>query len=261
MTQEPFTETYPVPVGSEPQATRPIDDLSAQPPSSGSSTKDVATEQASQLGHGAAEAGKQVAGTAKEQAADVAGEARAQARNVLGQAQTEVRDQADGQKQRVAEGLHSIGHELDSMAERSEQPGMATDLARQASQVAHDAASWLEQRDPVDLLGEIRGFARRRPGAFLGIALGAGVLAGRLTRGATPSSSSTSSGGSSGSGTGGSSSGNGASDTPYSAPAYGTTAAGATYATPEVEPVTEYPSTDDPSGYPTADSPATRGQL
>jgi len=46
----------------------------------------------------------------------------------------------------------------------------------------------------------VRSFARRKPGAYLAIALGAGVLAGRLTRGLTSSSDSapttTSSGGS-----------------------------------------------------------------
>jgi hypothetical protein len=45
-------------------------------------------------------------------------------------------------------------------------------------------ASWLEAREPADLLDEVKSFARRSPGTFLAIAVGAGVLAGRLTRGA-----------------------------------------------------------------------------
>ena len=47
----------------------------------------------------------------------------------------------------------------------------------------HGAASWLEQREPADLLDEVRNFARRRPGTFLIGAAVAGLAAGRLTRG------------------------------------------------------------------------------
>ena len=37
-------------------------------------------------------------------------------------------------------------------------------------------------RDPESLLNEVKSYARRRPGMFIGIALVAGVVAGRLTR-------------------------------------------------------------------------------
>jgi hypothetical protein len=60
---------------------------------------------------------------------------------------------------------------------------VATEFARQAADRAHGAASWLEQREPADLLDEVRNFARRRPGAFLIGAAVAGLAAGRLTRG------------------------------------------------------------------------------
>ena len=43
----------------------------------------------------------------------------------------------------------------------------------------------MADRDPGALLDEVRSFARRKPGTYLAIALGAGVLAGRLTRGLT----------------------------------------------------------------------------
>ena len=71
------------------------------------------------------------------------------------------------------------------MAKNSEQDGLATDLARQAADRAQQAAGWLADRDPGTLLDEVRSFARRKPGTYLAIALGAGVLAGRLTRGLT----------------------------------------------------------------------------
>ena len=52
----------------------------------------------------------------------------------------------------------------------------------------HDLAGWLDQRDPGELLDEVRGIARRKPGTFLLGALAAGVVAGRLTRGAVDAS-------------------------------------------------------------------------
>ena len=71
------------------------------------------------------------------------------------------------------------------MARNSEQDGVATDLARQAADKARQAAGWLADRDPGSLLDEVRSFARKKPGTYLALALGAGVLAGRLTRGLT----------------------------------------------------------------------------
>jgi hypothetical protein len=170
-----------VQVSKQPQTERPDD---------GSSTKDVAKDQASNVAGSAVGAGQQVAGVAKDQASNVAAEAAGQAKDVLGQARTELSQQAAQQQQRVAGGLRSIGSELGSMADRSEEPGVASDLARQASSTVHEVADWLEQRDPSGLLDEVTSFARRRPGAFLAIALGAGLAAGRLTRGLKDDSSS-----------------------------------------------------------------------
>src|SRR4029077_14443993 len=50
---------------------------------------------------------------------------------------------------------------------------------------AGQAPGGLAARDPGILLDEVRSFARKKPGTYLAIALGAGVLAGRLTRGLT----------------------------------------------------------------------------
>jgi hypothetical protein len=85
------------------------------------------------------------------------------------------------------------------MARNSEQDGVATDLARDAAARARTAAEWLADRDPGSLLDEVRSFARRKPGTYLALALGAGVLAGRLTRGLTaPTDNATPSAGPSG---------------------------------------------------------------
>lgn len=46
-----------------------------------------------------------------------------------------------------------------------------------------DVASRLQDREPGELLDEVRRFARRKPGMFLLGAAAGGVLAGRLTSG------------------------------------------------------------------------------
>jgi uncharacterized protein YjbJ (UPF0337 family) len=150
-----------------------------------SSTTDVAKAQAGEVADTAKQAGTQVAGTVKEQAGQVTAEAGKQAKQLLSQAQSELSEQAGATQQRVSEGLHALADELSGMAKNSDQDGPATDLARQAADKAHQAAGWLADRDPGALLDEVRSFARRKPGAYLAIALGAGVLAGRLTRGLT----------------------------------------------------------------------------
>jgi uncharacterized protein YjbJ (UPF0337 family) len=149
------------------------------------STTDVAKDQAGQVADTAKQAGAQVAGTVKEQAGQVTAEAGNQAKQLLAQAQSEVTEQAAATQQRVADGLHALADELTGMARNSDQDGPATDLARQAAEKAHQAAGWLADRDPGSLLNEVRSFARRKPGTYLALALGAGVLAGRLTRGLT----------------------------------------------------------------------------
>jgi hypothetical protein len=152
-------------------------------------TTDVAKDQASQLGQSAADAGQHVTEVAKDQASTVASEAGRQAKDLLRQAQSELADQAGAQQQKVASGLRSIGDELHSMSAHDGDQGVATDLAKQAAGKAHDLAGWLDNREPGQLLSEVRSFARERPGAFLAVALGAGLVSARLARGVAGASS------------------------------------------------------------------------
>ncbi len=64
-----------------------------------------------------------------------------------------------------------------------QESGTATHWVHEAARSTGDAAGWLDQRDPGSLLDEVKRFARRRPGMFLAVAAGAGLLAGRMTRG------------------------------------------------------------------------------
>ena len=143
----------------------------------------TAKDEAAGVAQDAKGAAADVAGTAKDEAKQVVGEAKDQARHLWEQTRTEATDQAGTQQQRLASGLRSLGQELGEMAGRGEQRGLASDLAGQASTRARDVADWLEQREPGDVLEEVRDFARRRPGAFLAAAAAIGLLGGRVTRG------------------------------------------------------------------------------
>jgi hypothetical protein len=135
-----------------------------------------------------AEAGKQAAGDVAQAAAgsakDVAAQAQTQARNLVGEAREQLRSQVGDQHRTAVTNLRSLAGELRSMAGSGEQGGVATELVGQAAERAHGLAEWLDGREPAEVLAELRGFARRRPGTFLLGALAAGVVAGRLTRGA-----------------------------------------------------------------------------
>jgi hypothetical protein len=160
--------------------------LSADQP--GGSTTDVARDQAAAVGQSASEAGSRVTQTAADQAREVASETARQARDLLGEAGGQVRDQTSVQQQKAASQLHSVADELHEMVAKGGQSGLAAEVAQQAADRLHGAASWLEQREPGDILQAVRDFARRRPGMFLAGAVAAGLAAGRLTRGVTDAS-------------------------------------------------------------------------
>ncbi|HEY9379218.1 MAG TPA: hypothetical protein VIQ02_19235 [Jiangellaceae bacterium] len=134
------------------------------------------------------EAGR-VADVAKEQAQEVASEVGTQARDLVGELKTQVRDQSVLQRDRLSETLRQFGDDLDEMNRSTTSSGLASDLAGQAASKAREFSSFLNDHEPGDLIEQIRDFARRRPGAFLLSAAIAGVVAGRLTRGAVASSS------------------------------------------------------------------------
>lgn len=145
----------------------------------------TARDEAAGLAHAAADSGQDLLQDARGQAGDVLHEASDQARDLLGEARTGLQTQAAEQQTRAATGLRALGDELDRMAGAAQGGGLATDLVRQVAGRSGAVADWLEAREPGDVLHEVADFARRRPTTFLAIAVGAGVLAGRLTRGLT----------------------------------------------------------------------------
>ena len=148
-------------------------------------TKELAKGEAQNVKDTAVQAGGQVASTATEQVKQVAQETQRQAKDLLDQGRTQVKDQVVSQQQKAGEGLSALAKELRALADGSSEgaPGPARDLLQQASGMVESFASKLQNRDPAELLDEVRSYARRKPGMFLLGAAAAGIVAGRLTSG------------------------------------------------------------------------------
>jgi hypothetical protein len=166
-------------------------------PPAGNGTTEVAREQATAVGQHAASAGGDLAQTTKEQGKEVVAETSRQARDLAHEARTQLREQTVAQRDRATGSLRALGDELEQMAERGGQSGTATEIAHQAAGRVREVARFLENREPGDLVEEVRSYARRRPGTFLAGAAVAGVLVGRAmkaSRNAQPDTASGSSG-------------------------------------------------------------------
>jgi hypothetical protein len=135
----------------------------------------------------ASEHGAQVAGTAKEEATKVAAEAKDKATDLLADVKSQVDEQSKTQLTNLASKLGELADEIQSLVDGSDASGTVSGVAQQLADKTHQLSSHLDSRQPLDLLDDVRTFARRRPGAFLAGAAVAGVVAGRLTRGAKAS--------------------------------------------------------------------------
>jgi hypothetical protein len=177
--------------GAREQYSEPIDYGEARGSDAGSSsTVDTAKSEAANVKDTAVDAAAGVKDVAKSEATNVAEEAKYHARNLMDQTRSELRGQASNQQSALAEKLHGWASELGSMASKADESGPMTDLAQEASRRVGEISHWLDNHEPADLLDEVKRFARRRPVAFLAIAAAAGVVAGRVTRGAVAANTS-----------------------------------------------------------------------
>ena len=169
----------------------------------------TAKEQAGQVAGTARGQAGAVAGTARDQAGAVAGSATDSARRVAGEATTQVRELTEQTRRQLSRAGRTAAAEAGrerslagpgavrygSGPEGSD--GIAGDLVREASQRAQQVAEYLDERNPGDLVDELRGLGRRRPGAFLTGAVLTGLLVGRFAKGGAKASQSQTSEGSS----------------------------------------------------------------
>jgi hypothetical protein len=142
-------------------------------------------EQAQQVAGTAKEQGGHVADVAKNEAQTVVEEAKQQTANLLDQARGELEQQTSSQRDRLVDTLRTFSDDVERMlAGEGGGNGLAASVARQTADRARELTSRLQDRQPGEILEDVRGFAQRRPGTFLLGALAAGVVVGRLARGA-----------------------------------------------------------------------------
>ena len=121
--------------------------------------------------------------TAKHEAGQVVGEAKTQGRRLLDESVGELRGQAETIQARLADTVQALTDELSAMASAPDANGPLAQFAGSGRDLGDRAAAWLRDNDLDQALHGVRRYAARNPWAFLAIAGGAGLLAGRLARG------------------------------------------------------------------------------
>ena len=159
--------------------------LSGNPPASDVTASRIATvkEDAADVAGSAKQGVSEVAQEAGAQAREVASKAKDQARGLVDQATSELRTRASEQAERAAAGLEQLASRVQALvAGRPEDAGPLRDYAVQLGERTQRAAEQLRTRGVDGVLGDVRSFARRRPGAFLAGAAATGFMIGRVVK-------------------------------------------------------------------------------
>jgi len=143
---------------------------------------ETARQEASATAGRAGQAAGDVAETATEQAKAVTSEARQEAVTVVRELRESVAEQADTQTRRAVGTLRQWADDLQGLARHAPDDSPAHGLVAQAAQGSQRAAEYLDRQGPQGLVADVEDFARRRPGVFLGGAVVAGFLVGRIAK-------------------------------------------------------------------------------
>lgn len=150
----------------------------------GTRPQDVAKGEAARVAEHAKGAAGDVADSARQEARQVTDEATDQIRSLFNSARDEAMGHASTQQEKLAGQSRIVSDDLQRIS-RGEPPqsDLVSQLLSTVTTRVESFTTALENKEPADLLRDVRRFAARRPGAFLAAAAGIGLLAGRLTRG------------------------------------------------------------------------------
>ena len=123
----------------------------------------------------------------KDQARSVADTAVRQTKDVLADMGADLSAEAHSQKLKLVKTLEEFSTELEEVSRNGS--GRVPSLAGDAAARTRDLSQWLEHTEGRDIVRTVEDFARRRPLLFILGSAGAGVVAGRLTRGMMSGSS------------------------------------------------------------------------
>ncbi|MFV0137988.1 hypothetical protein ACLGIH_33250 [Streptomyces sp. HMX87] len=143
-----------------------------------------------QAGQTAKEQASATAGQARQAAGTVAGEARQQAGTAVSDLRERVTQEAESQTQRAAGTVRQWSDELSELARNAPEDSPARSLVSQVADGGHRAAEYLDKQGVEGMTEDLKGFARRRPGAFLAGAALAGLVVGRMAKAGSKASQS-----------------------------------------------------------------------
>lgn len=137
-------------------------------------------------GSGGSSGGEKVGATVQQtgqEARHLVDEGKEQLRSLSGDARTAMRERVDERTSTIAASLAGIADDLDTMAGATEHEGPLPTAAHQLAGVARNTSRRLEEGGAEGVVDDVRDYARKHPGVFLGVAFGLGIVAGRLLRG------------------------------------------------------------------------------
>ena len=134
---------------------------------------------------------------AKQQSLQLAQQARQQASNLASRGSEQAKSQLASQKHNASQRLTPIQSALRETAQqlRNQGQGEVGDYAEKAADQVERFSTYLRQTEVDEIMEEVRGFARRRPGLFLGSAAAVGFFATRFLKSSSEEASSSSSAG------------------------------------------------------------------
>jgi hypothetical protein len=143
-------------------------------------------------GRSGTQGGNQVTEQAKQQSQQLAHQARQQASNLASRTTEQAKSQLANQKHNASQRMVPIQSALRESAQqlRNQGQGSVADYAEKAADQVERFSTYLRQTEVDEIMEEVRGFARRRPGLFLGSAAATGLFATRFLKSSSEEASS-----------------------------------------------------------------------
>ena len=125
-----------------------------------------------------------VAGQTRQQGQQLAQQARQQAGELANRGSEQVKSQLANQKHEASQRMTPIQTALRETAQqlRKQGQGSVGQYADQTADQVERFSGYLRETDVDEIMDEVRGFARRRPGLFLGSAVALGFLGTRFLK-------------------------------------------------------------------------------
>jgi len=133
---------------------------------------------------GGTQGGTQVTEQAKQQSQELAQQARRQASDLANRGTKQAKSQLANQKHEASQRMVPVQTALRETAQqlRKQGQGSVGNYADRAADQVERFSTYLRETDVDEIMDEVRDFARRRPGLFLGGAAAAGFLATRFLK-------------------------------------------------------------------------------